>query len=147
MRDRRLGRGVFGLVGAFMKACAAALLVVAAMVSACQSEPPPTLEMGRDVYNVAGCISCHGRDGHGDGPSAGQLKAPPRDFRDASAFVNGRTVDDIALTIANGLIRGGSQMPAFAHLSNQERKSLAVYVLSLGQASGGGGAAATETRP
>ena len=117
-----------------MKTCVAALMGVAAMVAGCRPDPPPTLEMGRDLYNVAGCVSCHGRSGHGDGPAAGQLPSPPRDLRDPAAFVNGRTVDDIALTIANGLTRNGAQMPAFAHLSTQEQKSLALYVLSLGEA-------------
>lgn len=110
----------------------ALLLVMAGMNAGCKNDPPPTVEMGRDLYAVAGCVSCHGREGHGDGSSAAQLKSPPRDFRDVSAFTNGRTVDDIALTIANGLQRKGALMPAFSHLSEQERKSLALFVIALG---------------
>ena len=110
----------------------ALVLFVMGIATGCKKAPPPTLEMGRDLYAVSGCVSCHGREGHGDGSSAAQLKSPPRDFRDVSAFANGRTVDDIALTIANGLQRNGALMPAFSHLSEQERKSLALFVIALG---------------
>lgn len=107
-------------------------LVVLTVAAACRRGPPPTLEQGRALYAVAGCVSCHGPDGHGDGSSAAQLKSPPRDFRDVAAFKNGRTVDDIAVTIANGLLRNGVQMPGFPQLTDQERESLALFVISLG---------------
>ncbi|MGE3177972.1 MAG: cytochrome c [Vicinamibacterales bacterium] len=127
-----------------MRRVGAALLCAGVIGSACGQEPPPTLEMGRDLYTVTGCASCHGREGHGDGPSAAQLKSAPRDFRDVSAFKNGRTVEDIALTVANGLFRNGSQMPGFSHLTDQERKSLALYVLSLGDTPAAGATAGAE---
>lgn len=125
----------------------ALVLFVMGIAAGCKKDPPPTLEMGRDLYAVAGCVSCHGREGHGDGSSAGQLTSPPRDFRDVSAFTNGRTVDDIALTIANGLERNGALMPAFSHLSEQERKSLALFVIALGDQGRGSSGPAGPASP
>jgi mono/diheme cytochrome c family protein len=118
-----------------MKVLVAACLGFVTVFTACRRDPPPSLDLGREMYAVAGCASCHGRNGHGDGGSAGQLKSPPRDFRDGSAFTNGRTVDAIAVTIANGVLRNGSQMPGFPHLTERERRSLALFVMSLGDQS------------
>ncbi len=118
-----------------MKVFVAVCLTFVTVSTACRREPPPSLDLGRELYGVAGCASCHGREGRGDGGSAAQLKSKPRDFHDASAFTNGRTVDDIATTIANGLLRNGSQMPGFSHLTERERKSLALFVIALGDQS------------
>ncbi len=90
----------------------------------------PTVAAGRDVYLSNGCASCHGRDGHGDGPIASSLTPPPRDFRSNTPYRNGSAVADIAQTLATGIPNGG-QMPLFAHLTDAERRALALYVLSL----------------
>lgn len=90
----------------------------------------PSAEEGRMLYRANGCGSCHGPDGEGDGPVGKTLRPPPRDFRDAVAFKNGTDVASIAQTIATGLMSGGA-MPRFTHLTNGERESLALYVISL----------------
>jgi mono/diheme cytochrome c family protein len=95
-------------------------------------EIEPSVAAGREVYLSNGCASCHGRDGHGDGPIAPTLTPPPRDFRSNTPYRNGSTVADIAQTLATGIPNGG-QMPLFAHLTDAERRALALYVLSLRQ--------------
>lgn len=90
-----------------------------------------TPAFGAELYAENGCATCHGVDGHGDGPVGQTLTPAPRDFRDASAFKAGRDVTAIARTIADGFNQGGSKMPAFGHLSEQERRSLALFVISL----------------
>jgi len=93
--------------------------------------PPPTAAVGRELYASNGCASCHGANGHGDGPVAKTLVPPPRDFRDASAFKNGTDVAAIATTLESGLSSNGGSMPSFRHLTRDERASLALYVISL----------------
>ncbi|MBK8057980.1 MAG: copper chaperone PCu(A)C [Gemmatimonadetes bacterium] len=90
----------------------------------------PTAVEGRALYRANGCGSCHGPAGWGDGPVGKTLNPPPRDFRDANAFKNGSDVSAIAQTIATGIMTGGA-MPRFVHLTNSERESIALYVLSL----------------
>jgi high-affinity iron transporter len=85
---------------------------------------------GRALYRANGCASCHGPNGWGDGTVGRTLTPPPRDFRDAQAFRNGTDVASIAQTIATGLMTGGA-MPRYPHLTNAERESLALYVISL----------------
>ena len=64
------------------------------------------------------------------------LRALPlfRDFKDAQSFRNGRDEASIAATLATGIDRNGAKMPAFNHLTETERRALALYVLSLGAA-------------
>jgi copper(I)-binding protein len=93
-------------------------------------EDMPTAEEGRRLYRSNGCASCHGPDGNGDGPVGRTLTPPPRDFRDAAAFRNGSDTSAIAQTIATGIPNGGA-MPLYAHLTNVERRSLAMYLISL----------------
>jgi len=95
------------------------------------SSPAPTAAVGRELYASNGCASCHGANGHGDGPVAKTLVPPPRDFRDASAFKNGTDVAAIATTLESGLSSNGGSMPSFRHLTRDERASLALYVISL----------------
>jgi mono/diheme cytochrome c family protein len=85
---------------------------------------------GRELYLGSGCASCHGPDGRGDGPVAKTLNPPPRDLRDVTAFKNRTDVASIAQTIAEGIVGGGA-MPRFAHLNADERRALALYVVSL----------------
>ena len=91
----------------------------------------PSIADGRQLYKGNGCATCHGPLGRGDGPIGRTLKPPPRDFRDERAFKNGGSVEAIARTLADGLTRDGSQMPRFDHLSEYERQSLAMFVISI----------------
>ncbi|MCX5761204.1 MAG: copper chaperone PCu(A)C [Gemmatimonadetes bacterium] len=105
-------------------------LFVAAGCASCDRTVEPSAANGRTVYLANGCATCHGAEGHGDGPVAKTLVPPPRDFRDAASFKNCIDPASIAQTIAEGIVTGGA-MPRFAHLGNLDRRSLALYVISL----------------
>jgi len=101
-------------------------------------EPPrPTaalLERGKQLYTQAKCFQCHGEDGKGDGPSAGELqddlKFPirPADFT-RGQFKGGGDVRDIYRTMTTGL--DGTPMPSFADsMKDDERWAISYYVLS-----------------
>lgn len=124
------------------------LLTVAALAAsaaACAERPLPTAREGRALYAENGCASCHGADGHGDGAIAATLDPRPRDFRDVAAFKRGFEVEAIARTLATGILAeaapatgasGAPQhhqqgMPKFDHLTETERQSLALYIMSL----------------
>ncbi|MFN7984822.1 MAG: cytochrome c [Vicinamibacterales bacterium] len=113
------------------------LVVCAVMAVGCDPAARPaegTAAAGRALYGENGCASCHGPSGRGDGPVGKTLAIPPRDFKDAQSFRNGRDEMSIAATLAAGIDRNGAKMPAFNHLSESERRALALFVLSLGDA-------------
>lgn len=133
-----------------------ALLLVACagvLLAACSCTPESTAEAGRALYTENGCANCHGTEGHGDGRLSHVLGVPPRDLRDATAFKQGSDVEAIASTIANGMMlhRPGEAvtadmqghtlvMPKFDHLSEAERRSLALYVITLRRSPSAGAA-------
>ncbi|MEQ1871246.1 MAG: c-type cytochrome [Vicinamibacterales bacterium] len=125
-----------------------AWLLATVAVVGCSREPPPSIGAGRDLYRQNGCASCHGAEGHGDGPVGATLETRPRDFRDAAAFKQGADIESVTATIATGVLGGlgdsrspdpvhhhSQVMPRFDHLSERERHSLALYVISLRTAS------------
>lgn len=100
----------------------------------------PTVEQGKVVYEGAGaCITCHGATGEGDGPASASLNPKPKNFAKAEYALdtNGDgkmgTEEDIVNVITNGAQKyGGSfMMVARPDLSENDRKSLAKYLLSL----------------
>lgn len=91
---------------------------------------------GHRLYRGNGCAHCHGLEGAGDGPLAATLQPPPRNFRAMPVFVNGKSPDGIAQTLATGLPAGGS-MPLYPHLNRTERLAIAHYVLSLADSAPG----------
>lgn len=119
-----------------------ALIAAAMALVACGREPKPSVDAGKTLYRENGCASCHGPEGHGDGRVAGTLATRPRDFRDTTSFKQGTDVAAIAETIGTGVVEVASRswpggehhhqvMPQFSHLSEWERRSLALYVISL----------------
>lgn len=92
--------------------------------------PRSSAEEGRALFKANGCASCHGPAGHGDGPVAETLVRRPRDLRDVAAFKGGTSEGAIATTIAYGL-GPGAQMARFGHLTDAERRSIALFVISL----------------
>lgn len=114
-----------------MTRLALALAVMALSMTACAVERTPTAVHGRNLYAENGCASCHGQTGRGDGPIAKTLNPPPRNFADAAGYRFGRDEASIATTLARGLEKEGAKMPAFAHLNDEERRSLALFVISL----------------
>ena len=84
---------------------------------------PPALDAaavarGRQAYAAGGCASCHGERGHGDGPSAPELKDEtglrirPADLRYPARFKNGAEPVDVYRTLVTGL--DGTPMPSYA---------------------------------
>ncbi|HEX4956440.1 MAG TPA: cytochrome c [Thermoanaerobaculia bacterium] len=110
------GLGVLAMLGLLVVACGGGA---------------PNVEQGRQLYLTQGCAVCHGPQGRGDGPGAANLGTPPRDFQHPELFKSGRSIDAIARTLADGLTHPNSQMPAFPHLSETDRRHLAAYVLSI----------------
>ncbi|MGE3957232.1 MAG: cytochrome c [Vicinamibacterales bacterium] len=110
---------------------AIACLGLALAASACTAPAAGSAAFGRQLYADNGCASCHGTAGRGDGPVGKTLTPPPRDFKDAAAYRNGLDEEAIAATLSRGIDRNGAKMPAFAHLSERERRSLALFVIYL----------------
>lgn len=91
--------------------------------------------LGKQLYQDAGCIECHGATGRGDGPKADSLKddwgyrSIPYEFT-AGRMKRGNTVEDVYETLLNGM--GGTPMPSYADsLSQEEMWAIAFHVWSL----------------
>ncbi len=107
--------------------------------------PPRTqelLEQGRTMYTEAGCNSCHGNEGRGDGESAPDLKNDwgerlgPFDFAGGSPPKRGEAPQDYYRTIMTGLT--GTPMPDFGEIFEPQQAWAVVYhLLSLKKEGGG----------
>ncbi|HLK09765.1 MAG TPA: c-type cytochrome [Candidatus Binatia bacterium] len=104
--------------------------------------PPPTtpesVARGKQLYADAGCGSCHGEHGRGDGDSTKDLKDSsgrpirPRDFT-AGVYRGGAEPRDLYYRIATGM--DGTPMPAYGDaLGPPELWAVVDYVRSLGTA-------------
>ena len=93
------------------------------------------LALGRDVYDRLQCASCHGEEGHGDGPSSLTLKDDDRRRIFASSLVAGRykggnSPEEIWIRFYTGL--DGSPMPSYAgKATHDELWALTKYLLNL----------------
>lgn len=101
-------------------------------------EPPPRsptlIAKGRRLFEEAGCFTCHGIEGKGNGSSASELKdswghpIQPADL--TRPLKRGSTSKDIYKTLATGL--DGTPMPSYtASVSEEELWALARYMASL----------------
>jgi len=93
------------------------------------------IALGKTLYKDAGCVSCHGPDGKGDGASAGSLKDSwgfpirPADLT-LKPFKSGPQPDDLYRALSTGL--DGAPMPSYSDaLTPKERWALVYYVLSI----------------
>jgi hypothetical protein len=137
-----------GAIGRFMRKRAARYVLVPAALCMCAAvlarhrSPVPSTAAGRDLFESTGCTSCHGLEGRGDGPLSVRLPVRPINLRDRSAYQQGTTETAIAETIAEGVsivytdpgedvTHHQYLMPEFYHLTDVERRSLALYVISL----------------
>lgn len=122
--------------------------LLAALLAGC-GRPVPSVKEGRRLYEANGCVSCHGLSGRGDGPLGPRLASKPVDLSDPALFLQGSTEDAIARTLAEGVtvVRATPElhhnhheaaMPKFDHLTEVERHSIALYVISLRRDDGGG---------
>ncbi len=116
--------------------------VMGAMSIACTDR----VARGRELYLQHGCAVCHGQSGRGDGPAAKTLTPPPRDLASPRHLVQGTSEQAIADSIATGVDAPGSQMPPFSHISEDDRKLIAAWIVSL-QHQDSGGAAPAADRP
>lgn len=91
-----------------------------------QWAPMPILVLaGKRVFE-AHCIRCHGNDGAGDGPDAGQVARPPANFHQIEVSFAGA-----AYVIRNGV--PGSGMPPWPLLTRGEIQAVTAYMQSLYQ--------------
>ncbi len=83
-------------------------------------EPPfsvASAQRGAKLFGDLECNKCHGAEGHGDGPSAAELKDDsgrplrPADLTQGHRFKRGSTPQDIYLTLFTGLM--GTPMPSY----------------------------------
>jgi mono/diheme cytochrome c family protein len=119
------------------------IFCVCVVAAACSRGPAPSAAEGQSLYAESGCGSCHGASASGDGPVAHTLDPKPTDLHRASSFKTrydeGALAEMLAVGIAShnhpAAIAGDAHhnqgMPPFAHLSEDERRSLALYVMSL----------------
>ena len=128
---RRTTRRLWYTLLPALPACALVWCASCARSSASRTTHEQEVAQGRQLYDDNGCAACHGPDGHGDGLLTKSVGIAPIDFRNPQAFVNGYGEDQIASAIADGAVQGSQSMPAFTHLSVDERKLLAVFILSL----------------
>jgi cytochrome c oxidase cbb3-type subunit 2 len=95
---------------------------------------PELLARGKALYARAKCAECHGEEGRGDGPSAGQLRDDldrpirPTDLT-RGQLKGGSQVSDVYRALTTGL--DGTPMPSFADsMTDEERWAIAYHVLS-----------------
>lgn len=100
---------------------------------------PKMVAAGKQLYVDAGCDSCHGPVGRGDGPSVADLRDEwgypirPRDLTRPDLFKQGGAPQDIYKVIQVGV--GGTPMPVFYDsLTPEQSWELVAYVQSLGRA-------------
>lgn len=98
-------------------------------------EDKELISLGETLYKDAGCVSCHGSGGKGDGPSAEGLKDSwgfpirPADLT-LKPFKSGADPEDLYRTLSTGL--DGTPMPSYADsLTPEERWNLVFYILSI----------------
>ncbi len=106
-------------------------------IGAAPAPTPERVAAGAELYAKLQCSKCHGEKGGGDGPSAPTLRDDdglpirPYDFTRPGGMKGGASAADVYRTFTTGL--DGTPMPAFGDaLSDDERWSLAFFVLSLG---------------
>lgn len=87
----------------------------------------PDLQQGARLYQSQ-CASCHGATGHADGPLAATLSPPPIALADHER-ARERSVFSLQQIITHGV--AGTSMPAFAHLSDDDRWAIAYFASTL----------------
>ena len=94
------------------------------------AKPAPTKEMLDKAKTSFGrnCAACHGEKGDASGQMAAILVPKPRNFQ-TEPFKKGNKPEEVFTTITKGV--PGSTMVAFTQLPEEERWSLAYYVLEL----------------
>ncbi|HLP16442.1 MAG TPA: cytochrome c [Bacteroidota bacterium] len=74
----------------------------------------------------ANCVSCHGDNGMGDGPTAATLDPKPRNFHVAQGWKNGRKISQMYKTLQEGIPKSG--MASYNYMPADDRFALIHYV-------------------
>ena len=94
----------------------------------------PLLSQGRIIY-LARCVACHGNDGRGDGPLAGQLIGPPVRQPHGRCMEARRPTRQVVAVIGQGV--PNTRMEGWGRvLDPPEVNAVAAYVYLSGQAGG-----------
>ncbi len=108
-------------------------LAISLSLLGCSSGPPQAdpsdRRAGRDIY-LRDCASCHGLEGAGDGPIAGNSRIHPRNLRRPQDYRQGTSSQAIYLSIKGG-VRGTVMTPWEGRLNELELRQVAAYVRSL----------------
>jgi mono/diheme cytochrome c family protein len=78
------------------------------------------IQLGKVVYDEAGCNMCHGDNGKGDGPSSDRLMDTygfpivPKDFT-SGVYLGGGAIQDLYLRFVGGM--DGTPMPSYGNLA------------------------------
>lgn len=86
---------------------------------------PNLIARGRELF-MANCVSCHGDNGLGDGPTASTLNPKPRDFQSLKDWKNGSKITQIYKTLQEGI--PGSAMASYDYMPPSDRFALIHYV-------------------
>lgn len=90
--------------------------------------PQPARPVSTKALFIEHCARCHGETGDGNGTT--ELERPARSFM-AGGYAYGNTIQAVMRTLTYGI--PGTPMPAFGEsLTDQQRSSLAIYVIGLG---------------
>ena len=97
-------------------------------LSSIMNSTPKVIKKGKELFGK-NCTACHGNDGKGDGPAAGALKPPPRDFHKLEGWTNGTKFSDIYNTIQVGV--PGTGMSPYDFIPVADRIAIIQYIRSL----------------
>jgi hypothetical protein len=89
---------------------------------------PEAIAAGSTLFK-ANCVSCHGDNGQGDGPSGLLLNPRPRNFQSLNGWTNGSKISQIYITLEEGIVKNG--MASYSYLPPADRFSLIHFVRSL----------------
>ncbi|MGD1043744.1 MAG: cytochrome c [Bacteroidota bacterium] len=89
---------------------------------------PELIKEGHELFK-ANCITCHGENGLGDGPSAAMLDPKPRNFHLLDKWKNGSKVSQMYKTLEEGIPGGG--MASYNYMPPEERFALIHYTRTL----------------
>ena len=107
-------------------------VLVPATPTSYQRSPEPftaaTVAAGHALYRD-NCVSCHGAEGHGDGPLGAELPITPADL---TAHLTLHPEGDLYSFIADGM--DGGVMPGFPKLTAKQRWDLVVFLEAQQQA-------------
>lgn len=104
------------------------------IASMIQSEPPITVESGRDIFKKVGCIGCHSPTGNNEGmygPSIKRMYGSKRELTDGSTIIIDEAyLRESILEPEKKVVKGYSaEMPSFKGiLTETDIESLIVYI-------------------